>query len=129
MRQRNGPAMTEDDRLTRAPVIVIDLRAILGRDGAHGGSPLCCATTRRAPAAIRAARFGETGCWRRAECWPCKPLKPTAREWQPPEAQLARMLQPGLMQWPSCGQGRSLHTAGQAGRALRPAETRPVRSH
>src|SRR5260370_33216356 len=27
--------MTEDDRLTRSPIVVIDLGSVLGRDGAH----------------------------------------------------------------------------------------------
>jgi hypothetical protein len=30
------PAVTENDRLSLAPVVVIDLRAVFGRDRAHG---------------------------------------------------------------------------------------------
>src|SRR6266568_2558933 len=33
------PAMTEDHGLSAAPVLVIDLRAVLGSDCGHGGSP------------------------------------------------------------------------------------------
>src|SRR6266851_6508191 len=32
--------MTEDDRLTRSPVLVIDLGSVLGRDPAHGSGSL-----------------------------------------------------------------------------------------
>ncbi|MNG36393.1 hypothetical protein D3C84_1234070 [compost metagenome] len=30
------PAMTEDNRLTGAPVLVVDLDAVAGSEGAHG---------------------------------------------------------------------------------------------
>ena len=30
------PAVTEDDRLTGSPVLVIDLRAVFGRESTHG---------------------------------------------------------------------------------------------
>ncbi len=35
------PAMAEDDRLSRAPILVIDLGAVLGRDRAHDASLRC----------------------------------------------------------------------------------------
>src|SRR6266403_2028852 len=34
------PAMAEDDRLTRSPILVIDLGSVLGRDRAHGPGSL-----------------------------------------------------------------------------------------
>ena len=33
------PAVTEDDRLSLAPVLVIDLSSVLGRDRVHEGAP------------------------------------------------------------------------------------------
>ena len=39
---RQRPAVAEHDRLARAPVLVEDLDAVLGGDGGHGNSPLCC---------------------------------------------------------------------------------------
>ena len=37
---RQRPAMAEDDRLTVAPILVIDLGAVLGRDRGHGAASL-----------------------------------------------------------------------------------------
>jgi hypothetical protein len=36
---RERPAVAEHDRLTFAPVLVENLRAVFGGDGGHGGSP------------------------------------------------------------------------------------------
>src|SRR5258705_7538697 len=36
------PAMAEDDGLTRAPVVIINFRAVRGGDGTHGCLLLCC---------------------------------------------------------------------------------------
>src|SRR5437773_11700585 len=36
--RREGPSMAEHDRLSLAPVVVVDLRAVFGRDVAHRDS-------------------------------------------------------------------------------------------
>src|SRR5262249_48086266 len=41
------PAVTEDDGLSRAPVLVVDLRAVLRLDGVHGALSLNRARRRR----------------------------------------------------------------------------------
>src|SRR5205823_11283838 len=47
------PAMAEDHGLSATPVLVIDLRAVLGRDRAHGVLSLSCSSMPRAAERLR----------------------------------------------------------------------------
>ena len=55
---RERPAVAEDDRLSGAPVLVIDLRAVFGGNGAHG-SPFqdCANRTKRVRFGLNARNF------------------------------------------------------------------------
>jgi hypothetical protein len=54
------PSMVKDDRLTDAPILVIDLCSVFGCDERHGSRPVgCLGFWDAAPAFERAAKMGE----------------------------------------------------------------------
>src|SRR4051794_8484782 len=58
---RKRPAMAENDRVARAPVLVVDLRAVFGRDRAHCSVFLSLNSIERTLSGIRADLYVSCG--------------------------------------------------------------------